>query len=197
MESESTHKIVIGVVLAAVFGVGVSVFAIRTHNENEAARNAPAPTPAALANQDATDAAAAAQTAPAQSPPVDPAAVASATPPVAPPPLAAVSADSNAPIATNSANDGAKSKPSDRADRRAAKARNSGDAADSQITADVKSEFATAAPNSTVDVTTTNGVVALAGSVPSQDAVDQARQAARRVSGVKHVDASALTVSNQ
>jgi hyperosmotically inducible protein len=61
----------------------------------------------------------------------------------------------------------------------------------------VKSEIATAAPNSHVDVTTTNGVVSLAGSVPSQDAVDQARTAAQRVAGVKHVDASALTVSNQ
>ena len=41
------------------------------------------------------------------------------------------------------------------------------------------------------------GVVALAGSVPSEDAVDQARQAAQRVAGVKQVDASGLTVSNQ
>jgi hyperosmotically inducible protein len=70
-------------------------------------------------------------------------------------------------------------------------------AADSQITASVKSEIATAAPNSAVDVTTTNGVVALAGSVSSQDAADQATQAAQRVPGVQHVDASALTVSNQ
>jgi osmotically-inducible protein OsmY len=61
----------------------------------------------------------------------------------------------------------------------------------------VKSEIAAAAPNNAVDVTTSNGVVALAGSVSSQDAVDQARQAAQRVAGVKHVDASALTVSNQ
>jgi hyperosmotically inducible protein len=70
-------------------------------------------------------------------------------------------------------------------------------ASDSQITAYVKSEIATAAPNSNVDVKTTNGVVALAGSVPSQDAIDQARQAAQRVAGVKFVDASALMVSNQ
>jgi hyperosmotically inducible protein len=68
---------------------------------------------------------------------------------------------------------------------------------DSQITAQVKSEIATAAPNGNVDVTTNDGVVALAGSVSNQDAVDQARQAAQRVAGVKHVDASALTVSNQ
>jgi hyperosmotically inducible protein len=61
----------------------------------------------------------------------------------------------------------------------------------------VKSEIATAAPNSNVDVKTTNGVVALAGSVPTQDAIDQAKQAAQRVAGVKFVDATALMVSNQ
>jgi hyperosmotically inducible periplasmic protein len=68
---------------------------------------------------------------------------------------------------------------------------------DSQITAYVKSEIATATPNSSVDVTTTDGVVALSGSVPSQDAVEQARRAAQRVPGVKQVDASGLTVTNQ
>jgi osmotically-inducible protein OsmY len=70
-------------------------------------------------------------------------------------------------------------------------------ASDSQITTDVKSQLAMAAPNSNVGVTTTNGVVELAGSVPSQDAVEQARQTARGVAGVKFVDVSALTVSNQ
>jgi|SRR5712672_844508 len=70
-------------------------------------------------------------------------------------------------------------------------------ASDSQITASVKSEIATAAPNSRIDVMTTNGVVALAGSVPTQDAAAQAREAALRVAGVKYVDASALMVGNQ
>jgi hyperosmotically inducible protein len=70
-------------------------------------------------------------------------------------------------------------------------------ASDSQITAHVKSEIATAAPNSTVEVTTTNGVVALAGSVPSKDAIVQAQEAAQRVAGVKYVDSSALVISNQ
>jgi hyperosmotically inducible protein len=79
----------------------------------------------------------------------------------------------------------------------AATASNEPVASDSQITADVKSQIATAAPNSNVDATTTNGVVALSGSAASQDAVDQARQAAQQVAGVKHVDASAVTVSNQ
>ena len=70
-------------------------------------------------------------------------------------------------------------------------------ASDSQITASVKAEIATAAPNSNVDVTTSNGVVQLAGSVPSPGAVDQAKRAAQRVEGVKQVDASGLTVGNQ
>jgi hyperosmotically inducible protein len=70
-------------------------------------------------------------------------------------------------------------------------------ASDSQITAQVKSEVANAAPSSNVDVRTDNGDVALAGSVPSQNVADQAKQAALRVAGVKHVDASGLSVSNQ
>jgi osmotically-inducible protein OsmY len=45
-------------------------------------------------------------------------------------------------------------------------------------------------------VTTTNGAVALAGSVPNQDALNQAKQAAQSVDGVKTVDTSALLVSN-
>jgi hyperosmotically inducible protein len=70
-------------------------------------------------------------------------------------------------------------------------------ASDSQITAAVKSEIASAAPGSNVDVTASNGIVMLAGSVPSQENVDQAKQAAQQVPGVKHVDASGLMVSNQ
>ncbi len=70
-------------------------------------------------------------------------------------------------------------------------------ASDSRISADVKSQIASAAPNAEVNVTTTNGVVALAGSVPNQDAVNQAKQAALRVEGVKTVDASGLLVNNQ
>jgi hypothetical protein len=70
-------------------------------------------------------------------------------------------------------------------------------ASDSQITADAKAQIATTAPDSDIHVTTTDGVIALAGSVPSQDAAERARQAALRVAGVKDVDASALKVSDQ
>jgi hyperosmotically inducible periplasmic protein len=68
--------------------------------------------------------------------------------------------------------------------------------ADSKISSDVKTQIAAAAPNSNVNVTTTNGAVALAGSVPSQDALNQAKLAAQSVDGVKTVDTSALLVSN-
>jgi len=67
-------------------------------------------------------------------------------------------------------------------------------ASDSQITVDVNSQIAAAAPDSGVAVTTTNGVVALAGSVSSQDVADRAKQAAFRVAGVKSVDTSGLKV---
>jgi hyperosmotically inducible periplasmic protein len=61
----------------------------------------------------------------------------------------------------------------------------------------VKSQIATAAPNSNVNVTTTDGTVALTGSVPNQDAVNQAKQVALSVPGVKTVDTSGLLVNNQ
>jgi hyperosmotically inducible protein len=256
MNSNSTRKIVVGIGLAAVFGVGVSVFAVRAKHESELARNAPAPALAAPTDQNATDVAAAAQRAVAQTPTDQ-----TATAPSAPPPVPPVAAPNDAAgAAAGDEPKPAKSQGSDRADRRAARTRNSGDtsvthvasaanvntnraeippppasdtssspagatadaqqapaqtgqaaamsagagatssepvASDSQITASVKSEIATAAPNSNVDVTISNGVVALAGSVPSQDAVDQARQAAQRVAGVKQVDASGLMVSNR
>ena len=68
---------------------------------------------------------------------------------------------------------------------------------DSQISDSVKSEIASAAPTSKVIVTTTNGAVSLMGSVPSQEAIVQASQAAQRIAGVKSVDATGLFVNSQ
>jgi hyperosmotically inducible protein len=261
MNSNPTSRIVIGVGLLAVFGVGVSVFAMRAKQQSEVARNAPVPAAVAPAEQSATDAAVLAQSPPVQGQ-TDQAATSASVPPAAPSATAPAPVAQNTPAASDESR-GTKSKSADRADRHVARTRNSADnsgtrvasagsvtstvedraptasssdntssaptgaaadapvraqiateaasgagagagattndavASDSQITNDVKSEIATAAPSSNVDVTTTNGVVALAGSAPSQDAVDQARQAAQRVAGVKHVDASAMTVSNQ
>lgn len=68
---------------------------------------------------------------------------------------------------------------------------------DSQISDSVKSEIASAEPGSKVVVTTSNGAVSLVGSVPNQDAIVQASQAAQRIAGVKSVDSTGLFVSNQ
>jgi osmotically-inducible protein OsmY len=251
MNSKSTPKIVVGIGLAAVFGVGVSMFAVRAKQESEIARTAPpAAVVAAPSDQNAADAAAPAAGSAAQTP-VDQAATAPSAPATAP--VAAVPAPStpSAAVAASDQSDSDKSKGSSHSDRHVARTRTSSDSAstrvasaagsntksadmtvtsaqqaavvapsgdatwsdttssapaqtgqqapaasDSQITADVKTEIATAAPDSNVIVTTTNGVVALAGSAPSQDAAEQAKQAAQRVAGAGHVDASGLTVMN-
>lgn len=73
----------------------------------------------------------------------------------------------------------------------------SGADTDGQITAQVRSSIASLAPGSNIDVKAISGIVALAGSVPSQDVAEQARQAAQHVPGVKQVDTSALMVQNQ
>lgn len=70
-------------------------------------------------------------------------------------------------------------------------------ATDGQITTDVKTQIAAVAPASTINVTTTDGVVELSGSVPSQEAIEKVTQAARTVAHVRAVDSSALMVSNQ
>ena len=67
---------------------------------------------------------------------------------------------------------------------------------DSQITAEVKSEVAAVDPGGNIDVATRDGVVALTGSVPSQDVIDKVRLVARNVPAVKDVDVSALMIGN-
>ncbi|MBB3227347.1 hyperosmotically inducible protein [Luteibacter sp. Sphag1AF] len=68
---------------------------------------------------------------------------------------------------------------------------------DAWITTKVKSEFATkkAVHGSDISVTTTEGVVALSGTVPTAKEKTNAEKIAKSVKGVKSVDASALTVS--
>jgi len=69
-------------------------------------------------------------------------------------------------------------------------------ASDTQITTDVKSEIAvdSQSKDAAIGVSTTNGVVALTGSLASQDAIDHVKIVVARVKDVKSVDASALTV---
>ncbi len=71
-------------------------------------------------------------------------------------------------------------------------------ASDSQITIDVKSEIAGDGLSNDVNigVTTTHGVVALTGSLTSQDAIDHVKDVAGKVAGVKSVDTSALILAS-
>jgi hyperosmotically inducible periplasmic protein len=71
-------------------------------------------------------------------------------------------------------------------------------ASDSQITIDVKSEIAGDGLSKDVNigVTTTQGVVALTGSLASQDAIDHVKDVAGKVAGVKSVDTSALILAS-
>ena len=68
---------------------------------------------------------------------------------------------------------------------------------DSWITTKVKSAIVanSVTKGFKVSVKTLRGTVALKGKLPSQDAIDQVRQIAEKVKGVKSVDSSALTVA--
>lgn len=70
-------------------------------------------------------------------------------------------------------------------------------ASDSQITAEVKSAIASEglAKDASIGVTTTDGVVVLSGSVPSQAVVEQVKDVAAKVKDVKRVDISGLLAS--
>jgi hyperosmotically inducible protein len=69
---------------------------------------------------------------------------------------------------------------------------------DSQITTDVKSEIAGDSLSKDLDigVTTTQGVVALTGSLASQGAIDHVKDVAGKVKDVKSVDTSALVLAS-
>jgi hyperosmotically inducible protein len=71
-------------------------------------------------------------------------------------------------------------------------------ASDSQITTDVKTEIAgdSLSKDVSIGVTTTEGVVALTGSLASQDAIDHFKDVAGKVPGVKSVDTSALVLAS-
>jgi hyperosmotically inducible protein len=71
-------------------------------------------------------------------------------------------------------------------------------ASDNQITTDVKSQIAgdSLSKDANIGVTTSHGVVALTGSLPSQEAVDHVKDVAGRVQDVKSVDTSALLVAS-
>jgi hyperosmotically inducible periplasmic protein len=71
-------------------------------------------------------------------------------------------------------------------------------ASDTQITTAVKSDIAgdSLSKDVNIGVTTTQGVVALTGSLASQDAIDHFKDVAGKVPGVKSVDTSALVLAS-
>jgi hyperosmotically inducible protein len=264
MNNMPTHKIVVGIALAAVFAIGLSFFVREVHESKDAVKNVPTAAQEQAAAESAAPSSSTAAQLPTDQVSMPPSAL-PAVPPTVPPVVAAAPIESTSNnVVKGSANLPASDEPGQAAskattksaERPAAKVRTGNDtaalriaaaptanpgitssaapsapldtqpapantvapastvpqaattpalpatsselaASDSQITTAVKSEMATIAPNVNVGVTTTDGVVALVGTVPSQDAADQARQATLRVAGVKHVDVSALKVSDQ
>jgi BON domain len=71
-------------------------------------------------------------------------------------------------------------------------------AADGQITTDVKSQLAgdSVSKGVNIGVTTTHGVVALTGTLTSQNAIDHVKDVAGKVKDVKSVDTSALVLAS-
>jgi hypothetical protein len=247
MSSPAARRVVVGVGLAVVFGIGVLMIVAPALRgvKNQAALNAPS----AAAPIDAPSAAASSGEPAVNSPAADSAASAreASTAPVAPPAVTTPGPQpSSPPLATNSAASNDTNAPQPRHEsRRVAQSATgvkkssappnddtdtttpssppapndvvaSSDATpapapapapdeananaadtDGRITAQVRSSIATLAPGSNIDVKAMSGIVALAGSVPSQDMVEQARQAAQQVPGVRQVDTSALLVANR
>jgi BON domain len=71
-------------------------------------------------------------------------------------------------------------------------------ASDGQITTDVKSQLGSDSLSKGVNigVTTTHGVVALTGTLTSQNAIDHVKDVAGKVKDVKSVDTSALVLAS-
>jgi len=82
-------------------------------------------------------------------------------------------------------------------DSTAASSSSTSETGDAWITTKVKSEFTTTKGISSTDisVTTTNGVVTLTGTATSKHEKTKAINVAKKVKGVKSVDASGLTIT--
>jgi hypothetical protein len=224
MKNSKTPKVVVAVGLVAVYATGLTILTLRDKGDTVVAQQAasvpaaqiaaapaapseivPPPTEATttVADQPAVPAVAAAASVPAQTPaPVarvaaktDAAPLSRSEPVVARP---ATEEQKVASVAAASAPEPGEVAPSTETSEGTSPASepatHAGD--DSQITADVKSKIAAVAPEGTIDVTTKDGVVELAGSVPSQDVIDRARMVASNVPDVRGVDVSALMVAN-
>ena len=223
MSSPAARRVVVGVGLAAAFGIGISIIMVPAIQgaKNQPALNAPSAAASSgetAVNSPAADPAASAREA--STAPVAPPAVTTPGPQASNPPLAANSASSNdtnvpkprhesrrgspsaatttpsSPPAPDDAPASSDATPAPVAPAPDEANANAADM-DGRITAQVRSSIASLAPGSNIDVKAMSGIVALAGSVPSQDVVEQARQAAQQVPGVRQVDTSALLVANR
>jgi hyperosmotically inducible protein len=207
MKSQTSRSFIVAGGMAAVVGIGVVAFALRSHPASVAQ--------APLSTTPATPAPAT------EVPDNDPLPVVAETPAV---PSALGQIDNSSTQIAGAANSArhqsnavTRVATAETADNSAARVKSADDstpptdssmpadqtgaqlaASDSQITTDVKSQIAgdTLSKDANIEVITSHGVVALTGSLPSQDAIDHVKDVAGRVKDVKSVDASALLVAS-
>lgn len=242
MDSQTTRKIIVAGGMAAVVGIGVVIFALRSHSAASVAQTTPAvPPPVAQMPPAAPEAAAPMPEAPpAVQIPDAPAVVAhsdaartksadAATAAAVEPKLArnrhrARADTTNSTVTRTESAAGTSEKPAvetvadgvdpvmksaaevppppaisgSSADNQNVGASTDLAAADSQITTDVKSQIAgdTLTKDVPIGVITTHGVVALTGSLASQDAIDHVKDVVGKVKDVKSVDSSALILAS-
>jgi hypothetical protein len=179
MDSITSRKIIVASSMAVVVGIGLVIFAVRVHSGTYVAQTPHPPTP--FAETPAVAPAATAEL------PAAPAAAAEI--PAAPAPVAQV------PVAPAAVAPSSVSSPA--VDQKVGTSTGLA-ASDNQITTDVKSGIAgdSLSKDVNIGVTTTRGVVALTGSLASQDAIDHFKDVAGKVPGVKSVDASALVLAS-
>jgi hypothetical protein len=221
MNSETSRKVVVAGSMAAVLAIGILVVAMRHQPAASVAAVTPPPAPTA---DNVSPAPEAVQTPPAPQPmplvasvPTSPASAAHGAVESTPAPArprakqnsdAAMTSTVTKPAAVTAAPDADSAKTAD-APLPPATADNAGTgvgasngdantASDPQITSEVKSVLAddSVAKDSNIDVNTSQGVVALTGSVPDQSVLDHVVAAVSKVKDVRRVDASAVTVTN-
>ncbi len=206
MDSQTSRKIIVASSMAAVFAIGVATWALRSHSVTSVAQ---APQPPPPVSQTPAQARAIAQI-PDSLPAVDQIAevrvtaqddradtksadtsTPSAVEPMRVPSRDVAKADTSAGalegIGTHTGSVADTSESSSAVDDQRAGTSADFPASDSQITSDVKSAITgdNLSNDANIQVTTTRGVVVLTGSLANQDAIDQVRDAARKVKDVQ------------
>jgi hypothetical protein len=202
MNTQTSRSIIVAGGMAVVVGIGVVAFALRSHPAS-VARAPLSPTPAAQVPDAASAPVAEISDVPGVLDQIDVGSTQSpdtAAPIVVQPTLAPnrhASKAGTSSVATEDTTPPTDSNlPADEQETRAgAQLADS----DSQITTDVKSQIAgdSLSKDANIEVTTSQGIVALSGSLPSQDAIDHVKDVAGRVKDVRSVDTSALLVASR